>query len=136
MQSAKQNIPLAEEKIVHDRFHVMKLANEAVDKIRRGEHRQLQLDDDQRLKGTKYLWITGQENLSDQQRDLFDLVYSRGLETGKAWWNAPFFCTRGYESRGWEIGKGFVCGGLPGWSAGVLAGAEARQPAANAAGVW
>ena len=85
VQSAKQNIPLAEEKIVHDRFHVMKLANEAVDKIRRGEHRQLQLDDDQRLKGTKYLWITGQENLSDQQRDLFDLVYSRGLETGKAW---------------------------------------------------
>jgi transposase len=85
VQSAKQNVPLADEKIVHDRFHVMKLANEAVDKIRRGEHRQLQLDDDQRLKGTKYLWITGQENLSDQQRDLFDLVYSRGLETGKAW---------------------------------------------------
>ena len=30
VKSAKGNIPLAEEKIVHDRFHVMKLATEAV----------------------------------------------------------------------------------------------------------
>ena len=85
VQSTHQNVPLAEQKIVHDRFHVMKMANEAVDKIRRGEHRQLQSVDDQRLKGTKYLWITGQENLTDPQRQRFDQVFSRGLETGKAW---------------------------------------------------
>lgn len=41
VKSAKANIPLAETKIVHDRFHVMKLASEAVDKVRRGEHRKL-----------------------------------------------------------------------------------------------
>ncbi|QDV65124.1 Transposase [Crateriforma conspicua] len=39
-KSAKRNTPPAETNIVHDRFHVMKLAGEAVDKIRRGEHRQ------------------------------------------------------------------------------------------------
>ena len=44
VKSAKQNLPLAEEKIVHDRFHVMKLATGAVDKVRRGEHRQLKQD--------------------------------------------------------------------------------------------
>ncbi len=41
VKSAKANIPLAKEKIVHDRFHVMKLATEAVDKVRRQEHREL-----------------------------------------------------------------------------------------------
>lgn len=41
VKSAKSNIPLAEEKIVHDRFHVMKLANEAVDKIRKEENKRL-----------------------------------------------------------------------------------------------
>lgn len=57
VKSAKGNIPLAEEKIVHDRFHVMKLATEAVDKVRRQEHRELKKDEDTRLTGTKFLWI-------------------------------------------------------------------------------
>lgn len=85
VKSAKQNITLAESKIVHDRFHVMKLASEAVDKIRRGEHRQLQRDGDDRLTGTRYLWLTSQENLSADQKARFDLVFKRELETGKAW---------------------------------------------------
>lgn len=85
VQAAKQNIPLAEEKIVHDRFHVMKLANEAVDKVRRAERRQQKSDGDDHLKGTRYLWITSQENLTDQQRERFEESYQRNLETGKAW---------------------------------------------------
>ena len=85
VKSAKQNIPLAETKIVHDRFHVMKLASEAVDKIRRGEHRQLKQEGDDRLTGTRYLWLTSQENLTDNQKARFDLVYKQELETGKAW---------------------------------------------------
>jgi hypothetical protein len=40
------NTPLAEEEIVRDRFHVMKLATVAVDKVRRQEHRELKKDDD------------------------------------------------------------------------------------------
>lgn len=85
VNSAKQSIPLAEEKIVHDRFHVMKLATEAVDKIRRGEHRKLKQADDNRLANTRYLWIKSQENLTEKQRGLFDEVYKQQLETGKAW---------------------------------------------------
>jgi transposase len=41
VKAAKQVIPLAENKIVHDRFHVMQLATKAVDKVRRGEHRSI-----------------------------------------------------------------------------------------------
>jgi transposase len=85
VKSAKQCLPLAEEKIVHDRFHVMKLATEAVDKVRRGEHRKLREAGDDRLSGTRYLWLTSQENLTNTQRERFDAVYRQELETGKAW---------------------------------------------------
>lgn len=85
VKSTKTNIPFAETKIVHDRFHIMKLATEAVDKVRRGEHRQLKAQGDDRLTGTRFLWLSGQENLSDRQRKRFDEVYKRELLTGKAW---------------------------------------------------
>ncbi len=85
IKSAMANIPLAEEKIVHDRFHVMKLATEAVDEVRRAEHRQLKKEDDDRLTGTKFLWIKSQENLTEKQQSLFDETYTQQLQTGKAW---------------------------------------------------
>jgi transposase len=85
VKAAKQVIPLAEHKIVHDRFHVMQLATKAVDKVRRGEHRQLKQEDDNRLAKTKYLWIKSQENLTDRQREHFEDVFTMQLETGKAW---------------------------------------------------
>ena len=85
IKATKQAIPLAEEKIVHDRFHVMQLATKAVDKVRRGEHRKLTQDDDNRLAKTKYLWLTSQENLTEKQEALFEEVFTLRLETGKAW---------------------------------------------------
>ncbi len=85
VKATKQSIPLAEEKIVHDRFHVMQLATKAVDQVRRGEHRQLKLDGDNRLAKTKYIWIKSQENLSEKQRSLLEDVFTLQLETGKAW---------------------------------------------------
>jgi len=38
--------------IVHDKFHVSKLLNEAVDKVRKEEHRRLLAKGDESLKGT------------------------------------------------------------------------------------
>jgi len=49
-------------------------------------------------------------------------------------WNAPNFCTRGYESTGWGMNR-VACPRVCCWSAGV-AGAEAAHAAANWAGVW
>ena len=85
VKAAKASIPLAETKIVHDRFQVMKLATDAVDKVRRGEHRKLDAQGDKRLSRTRYLWISSQENLNEQQRDRLDAIYTQQLETGKAW---------------------------------------------------
>lgn len=85
VKAAKQTIPLAELKIVHDRFHVMQLVTKAVDSVRRGEHRRLMLEDDNRLAKTKYIWITNQENLTEKQDALLNDVFTVKLETGKAW---------------------------------------------------
>jgi transposase len=79
VKAAKQVIPLAEHKIVHDRFHVMQLATKAVDQVRRGEHRQLTRDDDHRLAKTKYVWLKSQENLTAAQRTLLDATFTLQL---------------------------------------------------------
>jgi len=49
-------------KITFDRFHVSKLLNEAVEKVRRQEGKF-----NPSLKGSRYLWITNPKNLDDRQ---------------------------------------------------------------------
>ena len=49
--STERNVP--QTRIVHDRFHIAKYLNEAVDKVRRTEHRELQQGGDDRLKGVR-----------------------------------------------------------------------------------
>jgi transposase len=83
MTSAATNAPQAE--VVHDKFHVSKHLNEAVDKVRRKEHRELLSEGDDRLTGTRQLWLFNQENLDDDR--YFELLTAqRGdLKTGRAW---------------------------------------------------
>ncbi|MFY7930781.1 MAG: ISL3 family transposase [Oligoflexus sp.] len=85
VKAAKQCIPLAENKIVHDIFHVMQLANKAVDKVRKAEHRQLKGEGDDQLTGSKYLWLTSYENLTLSQVERFESLCNLSLETGRAW---------------------------------------------------
>jgi len=85
VKAAKQCIPLAEDKIVHDPFHVMKMANEALNKVRKQEHRRLLKEGDTRLTGSKYLWLTGVENHTESQTARFETICSLKLETGRAW---------------------------------------------------
>ena len=49
--------------ITFDKFHVMKLMNEAIDKVRREEQSHNIL-----LKKTRYLWLKNPENLYDQAK--------------------------------------------------------------------
>src|SRR5690606_7659814 len=70
--------------IVHDKFHIAKHLNEAVDKVRREEHRRLLERGDDSLKGTKYLWL--QNALPEGDRQLtFDELCDRNLKTACAW---------------------------------------------------
>jgi transposase len=85
VKAAKEVIPFAETKIVHDRFHIMKLANEAVDKVRKWEHRRLLSEGDERLVGSKFFWLTSLENHSEKQQARFQSLCNNSLATGRAW---------------------------------------------------
>jgi transposase len=85
VQAILEELPLADGKIVHDRFHVMQHATAAVDKTRRREHQELSQEGDDRLSKTKYLWLTSQENLSEKQSLRFEQVFDLHLKTAKAW---------------------------------------------------
>lgn len=65
---------------VIDKFHVIKHANEAVDKVRRSEAK-----DNVELKKTKYLWLKNKENLTDKQKEKFDSISNLNLKTSRAY---------------------------------------------------
>jgi transposase len=48
---------LPEEDVVHDKFPIAKYLGEAVDKVRKSEHKGLKKEGAETLKGTKYLWL-------------------------------------------------------------------------------
>lgn len=66
--------------MVFDRFHVMKLLNEAVDQVRRQEVKTNTV-----LKETRYLWLKNPENLSERQRDKLAPLSAMNLTTSKAY---------------------------------------------------
>lgn len=76
--------------IVYDRFHVSKNFNEAVDKVRRDEHRHLLAEGDKSLTGTKYLWLQGA--CAEGERALsFSELCERNLKTARAWYHKETF---------------------------------------------
>lgn len=58
--------------IVHDGFHVVALANKAVDETRREMCRELEGEEKQVIKGSRYLLLTGYENLTDERAERLD----------------------------------------------------------------
>jgi transposase len=83
--ATKAHVPDAETKIVFDRYHATRFVTQAVDKVRRIEHKMLAALDDFRLKGTRYLWLWNQENLPEWRREEFEGVKNADLKTGRAW---------------------------------------------------
>ena len=62
IKGVKENLP--EAKITFDKFHILKIINEAVDEVRRMEAR-----DNPLLKGTRYIFLKNDKNLSQAQRN-------------------------------------------------------------------
>lgn len=83
--ATKAYIPGAGKKIVFDRFHIMKYVLEAVDKVRKNEHRLLSEQGDAVLKGTKYLWLWSQENIPEWRREEFETLRTKDLRVCRAW---------------------------------------------------
>ena len=84
--SIRAHVPDADQKIVFDRFHIMKHITEAVDKVRRQEHRALEREDGESpLTGTKRLWLYAAENLPERYRPEFARLQALDLKVGRAW---------------------------------------------------
>jgi transposase len=102
--STVTNVPDGGSKIVFDRFHIMKHMVEAVDTVRKREHRLLQSQQDNSLKGTKYLWLFSEENLPESYVEKFADLRGMHLKTGRAW--AIKEALRdlwGYQRKGWAM---------------------------------
>lgn len=84
-QATLKHVPAAHEKIVFDRFHVMGYVTKAVDSIRKKEHHELIERGDETLKGSKYLWLYGKENIPDSRRDEFVNLRGQELKVCRAW---------------------------------------------------
>lgn len=69
--------------IVHDRFHISKPLNEAVDHTRRDESAELAGQGDDTLKRTRFLWLHG--TVPDDRKQHFESLLESNLRTAKAW---------------------------------------------------
>lgn len=83
--ATKAHVPGADDKIVFDKFHVVRTVTEAVDKVRRQEHKLLKGNGDERLTGTKYLWLANEENIPEWRKAEFAAIKGANLKTGRAW---------------------------------------------------
>jgi len=84
-KSIRGHVPGADEKIVYDKFHIVKHLNEAVDKVRRQEHKALQATGDERLKGTKYDWLRNSDHFDRVSWREFQVLKATNLKTSRAW---------------------------------------------------
>lgn len=75
----------AEAKIVFDRFHIVAHMNAALDKVRRAENRELRQGGDDRLTGTKHLWLYAAENVPEHRAEEFQALRASTLRTARAW---------------------------------------------------
>jgi transposase len=91
MNSIREQVPDAD--LVHDKFHVVKHLNEAVDKVRRREHKELMAAGDETLKGTRQLWLFNAHNLSEEQMASFAALRDSGLKVARAWAAKELFST-------------------------------------------
>ena len=97
-------IPEALKKIAFDRFHVAKHLGDAVDKVRRAEHRALVKEGNEILTGSKYQWLKGRGRKTHREKLAFARLRAGTRRTAEAWElkEAAANLWR-YKSRTWAI---------------------------------
>ena len=85
IRSVLDHVEEGEKKIVFDKFHIAKHLGEAVDRVRRREHKVLQAEGDERLKGTKYEWLRDPATMDQERRREFTKLKQSELKTARAW---------------------------------------------------
>lgn len=78
LSSVQEILPNAE--VIHDRFHLVKYLNDAINKVRNREVKENEI-----LRKSKYVFLKNTENLTDRQLELFEEINTRNLQVSKAW---------------------------------------------------
>lgn len=100
IQTIEKEVPDAD--IVHDKFHVSKYLGEAVDKVRRQEHKELMAQGDETLKGSRQLWLYNPQNFSPEQAEDFSALKDLHLKVARAWAAKELFSKFwAYQEAGW-----------------------------------
>ncbi len=77
-KGVRENFPWAD--VTFDKFHVIKLMNEAVDKVRKAEQKIVPA-----LKSTRYLWLYNPENLNEEKTKKLETLKKTNIKTAKAY---------------------------------------------------
>lgn len=102
VRSVRAHVPDADGKIVFDKFHIVQHMTDAVNTVRKREHRGLLAVGDETLKGSRQMWLYGFENLPDKHREHFEALKDSTLKTARAWaLKEHLRLLWTYSSRGW-----------------------------------
>jgi len=66
--------------VTFDRFHAVKIINEAVDRVRRAEQKVETV-----LRGTRYIWLRNPDTLSERQHAMLESLPAQTLKTARAY---------------------------------------------------
>lgn len=103
ISGVEDNLPNA--KITFDKYHVMALMNEAVDKVRRVEVKETSI-----LKETRYIWLKNPKNLTKGQKKKLKDIKGLDIKTAKAYqiklalqrlWRYNYYKVAEKYLRGW-----------------------------------
>jgi transposase len=83
INAATKHAPQAD--VVHDKFHISKHLNDAVDKVRRKEHKVLKKEGDDTLAASKHSWLFNPENMKEDRWLVFQSLKDSELKTSRAW---------------------------------------------------
>lgn len=102
IKAVRDNIKGSEEKIAFDKFHVAQHLGNAVDKVRKSEHKDLKSHGRDDLVKSKYKWLRNPNNMSAEQWKDFAVLRKSNLKTARAWAIKELAMDLwGYKVRGW-----------------------------------
>ncbi len=78
IKTVKEELPKA--KLCHDKFHLVKYLNAAIDIARRKETKTQSA-----LINSRFIWLKDQSNLTEKQRIKFDIINQINYMTARAW---------------------------------------------------
>ena len=72
---------LKESKLIHDRFHLIKMLNAGIDKVRRREAKKYP----ELLRHSRFALLKNPINRTERQNQVFQIIIEANIEVAKAW---------------------------------------------------